>query len=108
MRTVTPISLEVLMPLQSNGTAPYAPPQAVLTFIESFCDRTLPTPITAEVLVRAGVTDSLAPRTLKSLSALELVGADGRPTPALEGLRRATQEDYRQRLEAIVRDVYAE
>lgn len=96
------------MPIQSGGRAPYAPPAAVLSFMESYRNKPLPTPFTPEVLVRAGVNESLVPRTLKSLEDLELIDERGNPTPMLEGLRRVPQDEYKQRLEAVVREVYAE
>ena len=56
--------VEVIVPLQSKDRAPYAPAAAVTGFLHAFRDKTLPTPITLEVLTRAGVSPSLAPRTL--------------------------------------------
>ena len=96
------------MAIVTGGTAPYAPPATVLQVIEAFRDRGLTTPITIDVLLRASVNESLAPRTLKSLEVLELIDGDGAPTPAMEGLRRAPQEDFRKRMEELVRGVYAE
>jgi Family of unknown function (DUF5343) len=96
------------MPIRSGGTAPYGPPAAVLAVIKGFRDRGLATPFTPDVLLRAGVADSIAPRTLKSLEGLELIDKDGMPTQQMEGLRRATTEDYPARLEEVVRSVYAE
>ena len=96
------------MPLVSGGTAPYAPPATVLQVIAAFRDRGLTTPITLDVLLRASVNESLAPRTLKSLEVLELINEAGEPTPAMEGLRRAPQEEFRKRMEELVRGVYAE
>jgi len=96
------------MPIRSGGTAPYGPPAAVLAVIRGFRDRGLATPFTPEVLLRAGVTESVIPRTLKSLEGLDLIDKDGMPTSQMEGLRRATTEDFPARLEEVVRSVYAE
>lgn len=96
------------MPIRTGGTAPYAPPATVLQVIQAFRDRGLSSPINEDVLRRASVNESLVPRTLHSLKLLELLDKDGRPMPELEGLRRATTDEFRQRLEAIVRSVYAE
>jgi hypothetical protein len=68
----------------------------------------LATPITLDVLMRAGISGSLAPRTLRSLEMLDLIDEQGNPTHDLEGLRRVSSDDFRQRLEAIVRGAYAE
>jgi hypothetical protein len=76
--------------------------------ITAFRDRGLSTPITSDVLLRASITESLVPRTLASLEGLELIDDAGNPTPAMEGLRRASSEDFRKRLEELVRGVYAE
>ena len=96
------------MPIRTGGTAPYAPPAAVLQLIQGFRDRGLATPITPDVLVRAGITESLVPRVLRSLEGLELIDKDGNPTPEMEGLRRVSSDEFKQRLEAIIRNVYAE
>jgi uncharacterized protein DUF5343 len=96
------------MPIRTDGPAPYAPPATVLTLLKSFRDRGLTTPFTPDVLTRAGVSESLVPRTLLSLKGLDLVDEQGNPTPALEGLRKAPEADYKKRLEEIVRAVYAE
>lgn len=96
------------MPIRSGGTAPYGPPAAVLTVINGFRDRGLATPFTHEVLLRAGINDSIVPRTLKSLEGLDLIDKDGAPTQQMEGLRRATTDDFPARLEEVVRSVYAE
>lgn len=96
------------MPVRTGSPAPYAPPGTVLQLINGFRDRGLSTPFTPDVLMRAGITESLVPRVLRSMEVLELLDADGNPTPPMEGLRRASSEDFRTRLEEIVRGVYAE
>lgn len=96
------------MSVRSGDTAPYAPPATILALIEAFRERGLTTPFTPDVLMRAGVTESLVPRSMKSLELLDLIDADGNPTPALEGLRRVSQAEYGDRLAEIVRAAYAE
>jgi hypothetical protein len=100
--------MEVTVPIRSGGPGPYAPPAAILEVIRGFRDRGLATPFTADVLVRAGVSESLVPRTLKSLEVLELIDAAGMPTTVMEGLRRATSEEFPQRLADALRAVYVE
>lgn len=100
--------LEVLVPIRSGDKAPYAPPATLMLVIEGFRDRGLSTPFTQEVLIRAGVTESLAPRTLASLEQLDLIDGDGNPTDAMEGIRRAPTEDYQDRLAEVIRGAYAE
>lgn len=96
------------MPLRSEGPAPYAPPATALQFITTYRDRGLTAPITEDVLVRAGVSEALAPRTHRTLQQLDLLDGDGNPTAELEGLRRASSDEFKPRLEAVVRAVYAE
>lgn len=96
------------MPLQSNGSAPYAPPAAIISIIERARARGLPTPVTKDVLGRAGVAESLIPRTLQSLQLLELINEDGTWTQNLEILRRVPENEFRSRLAEIIRSVYAE
>lgn len=97
-----------LMPLLSGGRAPYAPPSAVLGFLQAWRDKTLPSPITLEVLERLQITPALAPRTLQSLGDLDLLDNDGKPTAALEGLKRLPQAEYVKGLAGLLRAVYAE
>jgi hypothetical protein len=96
------------MPLQGDGNAPYAPASAVIDVIRRYRDRGLQTPFTTDVLTRAGVSESLAPRTLQAFKLLELVGEEGEPTEALVSLAKApTDEEYRDRLASLIRGVYA-
>lgn len=96
------------MPVRSDAPAPYAPPATVLAVINGFRDRGLATPFTPEVLLRAGVSESLVQRTLKSLEGLDLIDEAGNPTGQLEGLRRAKTDEFKARLEEVVRSAYAE
>ncbi len=96
------------MPIGTGETAPYAPPATVLQVIAAFRDRGLSTPITADVLLRASVNESLVPRTLRALELLELTDEAGNPAPSMEGLRRASADDFRNRLQELIRSVYAE
>ena len=99
------------MAVRTEGPAPYAPPAAVISLIDRYRNRVLQTPITLEVLTRAGVTESLAPRTLQALKLLDLIGEDGQPTGNFEALRRVPQNEYQQLfrefLESAYQDVFA-
>jgi hypothetical protein len=68
----------------------------------------LPAPITAEVLARAGISDSLIPRTLTALQTLDLINEDGSATPTLEGLRRCPEAEFQQRLTDWLNVAYAD
>lgn len=94
------------MPLQHNGSAPYAPASTVLSLIERARTRGLPKPVTKDVLLRAGVSESLAPRTLQALQLLELIAEDGTWTPNLETLRSVPEVEFEACLAKIVRTVY--
>lgn len=94
------------MPLEPNGTAPYAPASTVLSLIERARTRGLPSPITKDVLQRSGISESLLPRTLQTLQLLELIAEDGSWTQNLETLRSAPESEYQTRLADIVRSVY--
>jgi hypothetical protein len=96
------------MPIQPNGVAPYAPAATILSVIDRARQRGLPTPVTKEVLLRAGVSDSLVPRTLQSLQLLELLNEDGSWTQNLETLRRAPEAELQSRFAEIIRSVYAD
>lgn len=96
------------MAVRPGSPAPYAPPATVLALIQSFRNRGLQTPFTPDVLARAGVQESLIPRTMQALRVLDLVDAEGAPTAQLEGLRRAAEGEYKPRLEAVIRAAYAE
>jgi hypothetical protein len=97
-----------IMAIRTGEPAPYGPPQGVLTVINGFRDRGLATPFTGDVLLRAGISESLVPRVIKSLEALDLIGDDGMPTAEMEGLRRATTAEFQGRLADVVRAAYAE
>jgi hypothetical protein len=95
------------MPIEPDGQAPYAPTGRVISIIEGYRDRGLQTPFTLDVLMRAGITESLAPRTLKSLMNLDLIDGDGQPTAEFQQLRKASSAEYKKRLTAIIRAAYA-
>ena len=96
------------MAIRTGSHAPYAPPATVLHVVTALRDRGLTTPITADVLLRAGISDSLVPRTLRSLQLLDLVDDDGRLTQSMDTLRKAPSADFKQQLEEHVREVYDE
>ena len=61
-----------------------------------------------DVLTRAGVPETLAPRTLQALRSLDLIAEDGRLTEVLEGLRLAPEVEYKQRMGDWLRSAYAD
>lgn len=96
------------MPIQPNGPAPYAPPSAFLGFMEAVRDKDLPTPYTTDVLVRAGVSDTLSARVLKTLKLLDLVDDENQPTDQLHDLAKAGGSEYKTRFADVLRAAYAD
>jgi hypothetical protein len=94
--------------IRTLGQAPCAPPATILQVVTALRDRGLTTPIGPDVLLRAGINESLVPRTLRSLAGLELIDEEGRLTPAMDALRRAPSADFKARLEEHIRAVYEE
>ena len=96
------------MPITETNPAPYAPPSAVMGVVKRYRDRGLQTPFTKEVLQRAGVTSSLAARTLQALESLDLIDSSGEPSEAFEGLQRAPQDQFKELLASVVRSAYSD
>jgi hypothetical protein len=96
------------MPVTPDQPAPYAPASAIMGLIERHRNKGLPSPVDADVLARAGISDSLIPRTLQALNSLGLLTEDGRPSEVLEGLRLAPESNYRQCLAEWLKSAYAD
>jgi hypothetical protein len=60
------------------------------------------------VLERAGVTQSLNARVLQALQVLDLIDDSGMPTPTFEGIRLASEAEYKKRLEDWLKSTYAD
>jgi hypothetical protein len=99
------------MPLQPNGPGPYAPPSTIIEVIEVFRERGLRTPFTLEVLTRAGIPESLAPRTLQALKLLDLIDAEGNPLEAFHAAVRAPEDQFKEAIQDLIvgayRDVFS-
>lgn len=96
------------MAVTSESSAPYAPYKAIIDLIQRYREKGMQTPFTAEVLGRAGITDSLISRTIQALQVLELIDEEGNPTPTFEGIRSAPETDYKQRLGEWIKGVYSD
>ncbi|MGH3036487.1 MAG: DUF5343 domain-containing protein [Gaiellaceae bacterium] len=96
------------MPIQSDGPAPYTAPKAVIDLIEAYRGRGLQTPFTQDVLIKAGVSETLAPRTFTALKLLGLIEDSGEPTQQFVDLRKAPEDEFKDRFAAIIRGAYAE
>lgn len=95
------------MPVTEDRPAPYAPPSAIIDIISRYRNRGLPFPVNADVLARAGISESLIPRTLQSLHTLDLFNDQGNPTETLEGIRLAPEPEYKKRLADWLKGTYA-
>lgn len=96
------------MAVTTDQPAPYAPASAILDLIERHRNRGLPPVVDADVLARAGVSDSLIPRTLQSMKTLDLLTDDGRPSEVFEGIRLAPSAEYQQRLTEWLNAAYSD
>lgn len=96
------------MPVTPDKPAPYAPVKTVLSVIERHREKGLPRPIDGAVLGRAGVPETLLPRVLQSLAALDLIDDDRNPTPTFESLRLASADEYQKRLAEWLQSTYSQ
>lgn len=96
------------MPVTADQPAPYAPASAVLDLVARHRNKGLQSPVDADVLARSGISDSLIPRTLQALRALDLIYEDGRPSEVLEGIRLAPESEYKQRLTEWLTAAYSD
>jgi hypothetical protein len=96
------------MAVTADKPSPYAPPSAILDLIKRHRDRGLPSTVNAEVLGRAGISESLVPRTLQALATLDLIDETGKPTAIFEGIRLAPEVEYKKRLEDWLKGAYAD
>ncbi|HYC98768.1 DUF5343 domain-containing protein [Brevundimonas sp.] len=96
------------MPVTPDRAGPYAPAKVIIDLIERYRSKGLPTPVNGEVLGRAGVPDSLIARTLQALTVLDLIDPEGRPTPALDEMQKASEADYRTRMGEWLAAAYAD
>jgi hypothetical protein len=105
---IEPSETEQAMAVTRDRPAPYAPASAILDIVGRYRNRGLPFPVTAEVLARVGIAQSLVPRTLYALQALDLINDIGNPTETLEGIRLAPEAEHKKRLEDWLKGTYAD
>lgn len=96
------------MAVTADSPAPYTAGSAVINVIHRYRDKGLTTPITSDVLARAGVSDGLIPRTLQALLILELIDDSGQPTATFQKIRSVPQAEYKNTLAEWIRRVYAD
>ena len=96
------------MPVNPEEAAPYAPAKAILSIVDRHRSKGIPAPVDADTLGRAGISDSLIPRTLQALHILDLIDGDGNPTDTLEGLRLSPESEFHDRMADWLRGAYAD
>jgi hypothetical protein len=96
------------MTLQPGAQAPYTTAAALITVLDWYRDKAPTVNVDAETVVKAGVAETLATRTVRSLLLLDLIGKDGVPTDQLRELREIKgAEEYRTRFQEWLRGTYA-
>jgi hypothetical protein len=105
---IIPPETEPAMAVTRDRPAPYAPASAIIDIVGRYRNRGLPFPVNSEVLARAGIAESLIPRTLQALQTLDLINDLGNPTETFEGIRLAPEAEYRKRLEDWLKGAYAD
>lgn len=96
------------MPITKDKPAPYAPAKVIIDLMSRFRSRGLPAPVDGEVLERAGVAQSLVPRTIQSLQTLDLIDEKLVPTATFEKLRLAPEAEYQARQVEWLKSAYAD
>jgi len=97
-----------VMVFKSGDLVPYAPPSTAADVLRRYRDRGLPSPLTAEVLERAGVPETLTQRTLQSFKLLGLVDAEGKPDDNFMAANRAPETEYKTMLGELILEAYSE
>src|SRR4051812_19365886 len=108
MIRVGSVTRRKLMALVSGSSAPYTPAAPVVNLIKRVRDKGLTFPVTQDVLLRAGVAESLLGRTFQALQLLELIDDKGQPTEIFQKLRAVPEKDYKTTLALWLKQVYAE
>ena len=96
------------MAVTADKAAPYAPSSTMLEIIKRHRDRGLPLPVNKETLVRGGVAETIVPRVLQALQTLDLIDDAGQPTPTFEGIRKAPDAEYKNRMAEWLNAAYAD
>jgi hypothetical protein len=96
------------MPVTTNTPAPYTAGAPLLTVIRRFRDKGLASPFTPDVMIRAGVPESLVNRTTQSLQILDLIDDKGMPTETFQKIRLAPEKDYKLVVADWLHSAYAE
>lgn len=92
----------------SENYKAYAPASSVIALIRAARDSRLTEPVDNKSVLRSGITQGNAGRTVAALQFLGLIDEDGMPTEIMQNLKRAKTENYQSVLADILRDSYQE
>jgi hypothetical protein len=95
------------MPIVPNSPAPYAAVKHVLDVIERVRQKGFPQTMNKDYFELGGLPEAYANRTLRAFKLLDLITDDGLPTAAFRELKEAGAQEYKARLEQIIRTAYA-
>lgn len=87
---------------------PYAPIGNVLSVIHRLRESGLPDELSINSIVRIGISEGNASRTVAALQYLGLIDEDGRRTKLMDALERSSSEEYPNVLAEILRQAYSD
>jgi hypothetical protein len=85
---------------------PYAAPANIIAVIDRARTRNLPETINNDFLRIAGVPEAVWYRVMQAVRFLGLIHEDGRPSDTFEALAGATESQYKELLEKVIREAY--
>src|ERR1700722_8789262 len=106
MFTATPEHEVTSMAVQKGTQSAYASTGSITTVIEKHRQIGLQT-MSLQRLQQIGVTEALAPRTMRALVFLGFYDENGNVTPEFAALTKVPEHDFKPRLAALLREAYA-
>lgn len=94
------------MSISQGKNAPYAPFGCVIAVIKRLRERGLPEILTIQEIVRVGVSEGNASRTLQALRFLKLIDEEGYRTQIFDRLARVPTNEYSEVFGQIIREAY--
>jgi len=93
--------------LQQGEQMGYASPKTVRMLIQRHRDTGLPPTLTADSILRVGVSESLAPRTVQTLKLLGMIDEEGQHTEQFRRLRQLSTAEFKPELISLLKSAYA-
>lgn len=94
--------------MEDDTKRPYAATANVMAIIERCRTRNVPETIDDEVFRIAGIGPAVFGRVRQALQFLSLTRGDSTPTDLLRAMSKAPEQEYRQLLESMVREAFAD